>query len=192
VTVNEFVCRRIREFRIEKGLRVKDVAQRAEIPLGSYSCLEAGRYRMNLENLFRIVCVLGKEIADVWPLLEDRVQRMGPEEAASRVRLIELERPKTRVTLDDILDAVCFVYDLDPKELASPRRDRSSTEARGMAAILTSEQPHLTLVELGRTLKRDPSSLSHGITRLRRRLEAEEETRLMLASIRAMLEEATS
>ncbi|MEE8585498.1 MAG: helix-turn-helix transcriptional regulator [Acidobacteriota bacterium] len=65
--ISAYVVQCIRRRRIEQGMRVQDMAKRTGIPLGSYSCLETGRYRMNLENLFRILAVLGADIADVWP-----------------------------------------------------------------------------------------------------------------------------
>ena len=155
MTVNEFVVRRIREFRIEKGLRVKDVARRAEIPLGSYSCLEGGRYRMSLDILYRITYVLGVEIADVWPAppgTGNSGRRLKAKEASYWVRRLELQRPKPRPTLQDILNAVGRVYLLSLPEMSSPRRSRKSTEARGMAAILVREHKHLTFVQLTKVL----------------------------------------
>ncbi|HSR51409.1 MAG TPA: helix-turn-helix transcriptional regulator, partial [Acidobacteriota bacterium] len=65
--VSDFVASTIRRIRIEKGIRVADMAWRTGIPLGSYSCLETGRYRMSLENLFRILHILGTDINQVWP-----------------------------------------------------------------------------------------------------------------------------
>ncbi len=65
--ISKYVVQSIRRKRMEQGMRVQDMAKRTGIPLGSYSCLETGRYRMSLENLFRILAVLGLEIKEVWP-----------------------------------------------------------------------------------------------------------------------------
>ena len=66
-SVNAFVLACIRRRRIEQGLRVQDMARRTGIPLGSYSCPKTGRYRLSLESLFRILAVLGTDIAPAAP-----------------------------------------------------------------------------------------------------------------------------
>ncbi|MEE8585469.1 MAG: helix-turn-helix transcriptional regulator, partial [Acidobacteriota bacterium] len=65
--VSDFVCGVICQIRLERGLKVQDMSRMAGIPLGSYSCLETGRYRLNLENLLRILEALKIDIAQVWP-----------------------------------------------------------------------------------------------------------------------------
>lgn len=67
MAVNDHVRSRIRELRIAKRLRVSDVARRSGIPSGSYSCLEAGHFRINLDNLYRILFALRSDITGVWP-----------------------------------------------------------------------------------------------------------------------------
>ena len=65
--INNYVCEKIRSIRIERGITLKVMAARAGIPLGSYSGLEMGYFRISLENLFRITQVLGVGIRAVWP-----------------------------------------------------------------------------------------------------------------------------
>lgn len=168
--VNDFICTNLRRIRLEKGLRVQEIASRSGIPVGSYSCLETGRYRLNLENLYRILQVLGVPIQDVWPtgakgpasIVDDAyVERLVREAAANRPRELSIE---------DVVEVVCQTYGVAPEELTSSSRRRDLAEARAVASVLTREIPHLSLAALSRRLGRDMSSLSHCVRRFRERL----------------------
>ncbi len=170
--VNDFVCASIRKHRMANGLRVADMAERTGIPLGSYSCLETGRYRMSLENLFRIIHVLGVEIAEVWPRDESGprpVKKIDKAFVRKAIAKARKHQPK-QISLYDILEVVCDEFAVTRKQLSSPSRRRDLAEARTVAAVLTREQRHLTLVSLSRALCRDVSTLGHCMRRLEDRL----------------------
>ena len=169
-SINNFVCSKIRRMRIEKGLRIQDIALRAGIPLGSYSCLETGRYRMSLENLFRVLSVLGADIRKVWPGTSSQGVELVDDEFVERaIRQAEAEQTPV-LSLEDILDAVCETYGIQRYELQSPSRRRDLAEARTVAAKLTKETAHLSLVGLSRILDRNVSSLSHCLRRFGQRI----------------------
>lgn len=185
--INEFICATIKRIRVEKGLRIQDVASRSQIPVGSYSCLEAGRYRINLENLFRIIHVLGVSIVDVWPGgVSEQAMLVDDGFIAEKIDEAEKRRPP-RLTLLDVVEAVCQVYASSPEEMASPSRRRKLAEARVVATILTREQPHLSLVGLSDMLDRDVSSLSHGLRRMEDRLQNDRSLRSRLQRARRAL-----
>lgn len=76
-----------------------------------------------------------------------------------------------KLTLATVLAAVCRVYDLPKAELASRSRVRRVSEARAMAALAVREAEGLSLVELGRHVNQDVSSLSQAARRLAMRMK---------------------
>ncbi|HSR53352.1 MAG TPA: helix-turn-helix domain-containing protein [Acidobacteriota bacterium] len=187
--VNEFVCGSIRRLRQSRGLGIEEMARRAGIPPGSYSCLETGRYRLNLENLFRILAVLEVEIADVWPQppedVPSQLTRASVDEAVSQA---ERRRPP-RARMEDLLTAVCRTCFVTRRELASRQRSARLSRARAIAAFLAWETGHLTLSGLSRRLRRDVSSISHQLRRFRNRLEKDSDSAVILRQTRRTLEE---
>lgn len=173
--VNTFVAKRIRALRQERGLDIRAVARRAGIPQGSYSCLETGRYRLNLENLFRILQVLDAPVSDVWPDTAG-VPRSEPVDHGYLTRAIAAaeSRLPRKITLAEVVDLVCADYCLATEDLAHPSRARQHAEARTVAALLVDAEGHLKLVDLARMFERDVSSLSHCLRRLRARLKTED------------------
>lgn len=66
--VNEYVRSRIRRIRLEKRLKLVDAASQSGLAVSSYACMESGFYKINLDNLFRILGALEADISDVWPV----------------------------------------------------------------------------------------------------------------------------
>lgn len=165
--LNGYVRYRIRRLRLEKGLKTREVAERSGIALGSYSCLETGRYRINLKNLFRILAALGVPIGEVWPDLPDAepVDRVTERHFYLAIEAA-LRREGTRLNLEDILSAVVKAFDAERGLLAGRSRQQNVVGARAAAVILTRQQNHLTLIALGQMLNRDPSSLTHSVRRI--------------------------
>lgn len=64
--INDFVRRRVRQFRVRQQLPQREVADRAQLPVSSYACMEAGFYEFRLDNLFRILAALEIDISEVW------------------------------------------------------------------------------------------------------------------------------
>ena len=191
--INAYVLECIRRVRIEKGLRVQDMAQRTGIPLGSYSCLETGRYRMSLENLFRILHVLGMDISDVWPSTNRRPKPVKKVDDAFIRETVEQARGRHvgQLSLDDILEIICDEFAVSRQHLASPSRRRDVSEARTVAAVLVREQRHLTMVSLSRVLRRDVSTLAHCMRRLKERLKYDRHLAERIKSARRRLKERT-
>ncbi len=69
-TVNNYVAHRLRQIRVERGLTSSELAQRTGSALGSYSCLENGWYKINIDNLFKILQALQAKVTEVWPETE--------------------------------------------------------------------------------------------------------------------------
>lgn len=184
--INGAVVSRIRQIRIAKRLRVQDLAERAGIPLGSYSCLDTGRYRMSLENLFRALTVLETDITEVWPRGGGEVESVSRDYIERAAADFRSQAPR-QVSYRDILKAVCGIYKTSRKKLSSPSRRRDLAEARTVATILFKEQRHLTLAGLSRILKRDVSTLSHCLRRLDYRLEHDEHLRVRISDSRRRL-----
>ncbi len=67
IRVNDIVRKRLRRLRLAKNIRITQINRQAGIPCSSYSDMEAGVYKINLDNLFRILGVLEADINDVWP-----------------------------------------------------------------------------------------------------------------------------
>lgn len=164
MTVNRFVCGQIRRLRQAQGLRIADVVRRTGIPLGSYSALETGRCRMSLENLFKLLCVLGASISDVWPHAHSDGQPVTGDSIRLALSKAQRKLPR-RKTVSGILEAVAADFGFAVADLTGPRRNRRLSEARAQAAMLVKAEGHLKLVELARALNRDPSSLSHSLKR---------------------------
>jgi transcriptional regulator with XRE-family HTH domain len=64
--IDEFVRRRLRELRLSKQIRIKDLAEQAGIPAGSYGCMESGFYNINLDYLFHMLGILEADLHEVW------------------------------------------------------------------------------------------------------------------------------
>jgi hypothetical protein len=76
---------------------------------------------------------------------------------------------RLRITVANVLDAVCQVYGCLKEELRAPGKVRPFTEARAIASAIIQGMPHLSLTELGRELNRDIAPLG----RVGRRAESE-------------------
>ncbi len=171
-TISDHVRLAVRRLRIERGILVREVAERTGIPLGSYSCLEAGNYKINTDNLFRILHVLGASIDQVWPAAPGK---NGPvlevsDEYVRKVLARARKRNPVLPSVQDAVDVVCRVYGVTLEELSSPSRVRRLAEARAVASMLIEGQPHLSKSQLGHVVQRDPSTLEHCANRLRKRL----------------------
>ncbi|HSR68781.1 MAG TPA: helix-turn-helix domain-containing protein [Acidobacteriota bacterium] len=184
--VNDFVVSTIRRIRIEKGIKVETMSKHTGIPLGSYSCLETGRYRMSLENLFRILHVLGTDIHQVWPGEITTWAHVDEEFIREWIAKARARQPPM-IELEDIIEAVCATYDVTPEDLCSPSRKRILAEARMVAAVLVKETAYLALVDLSRILKRDVSSLSHSLKRAHNRMFWDRLLRLRIRAARRRL-----
>jgi len=67
MNLDEYVGSRLQQVRGRRSLTQTQLAAKAGIARGSYSCIETGVRPIRLEVLGRVLEVLGADIADVWP-----------------------------------------------------------------------------------------------------------------------------
>lgn len=162
--INNYIGHRLRELRLEKRLTSQEVARRAGMAPGSYSCLENGWYKINLDNLYRILWVLGAAVTDVWPphSPEQTPGEVVDEGYLTQVAQISMALQPSPLTVDDVLDAVSLAFGLDKSHLTSTSRGWERLgQARGACAYLVKEYPDLTISELSRTMGLTISAISH-------------------------------
>jgi hypothetical protein len=86
--------------------------------------------------------------------------------------LAQAEEPVSRQpSIESVIEAVCSSCGLTIAEVAGRSRVRQVSEARAVAALLVREAESLTLVDLGKHLNHDLSSLSQAARRLELRVE---------------------
>jgi len=73
-------------------------------------------------------------------------------------------------SIESIIAAVCSAYGITEAEITSRSRVRKVSEARGLAALLVREAEGLLLVDLGKYVNLDLSSLSQAARRVEQRL----------------------
>jgi len=96
--------------------------------------------------------------------------------------LVSAECSKQKVELSDLIAKVCNSCNLNLEELISLKKLAPQSHARALLALLVRESKHLSLVDLGKLLRRDPS----GLTKLANRLELKSASD---ADIRSQLQE---
>lgn len=80
------VRRKLRQLRLAKKMKLRQVSSQAGIPLSSYACMESGHYNISLDHLFRILGVLEADIRDVWP-----VETVGVDGTSDRLYLQRIQ-----------------------------------------------------------------------------------------------------
>lgn len=140
--------------------------------MGSYSVLESGRCRLSLENLFRILQVLGASARRGCL----RGVAEGPERARRNTHRLALDpaccgpgrsaTPKP-IGIDDLIGIVCAGCHLSRAEIRAPSRARDKSLARALVALLVREEAHLTPARLAKVFECDVSTFSHALRRLK-------------------------
>lgn len=164
--INNFVCKNIRRIRISKGIKVLDIAKKTGIPASSYSCLEWGRYKLNLDNLFRILHAIGADIVHVWPMADNQGGEKVTNEQIERILEKSEELRPAEVSVDDYIGTVCRVTGVERMDRAVARNSKKIREAQVIAAIIIKEVPQITLTSLSHRLDVNISSLSHRTRRM--------------------------
>ena len=106
--INEFVRMRIRQLRKAKKLKIREMATRTTMPGSSYASLESGFYKINLDNLFRILGALDADIREVWPA-ESVVS--GPAEARLYLQRLQQFRLGELISLCEVEGAALFAVE---------------------------------------------------------------------------------
>lgn len=187
--INNFVGHRLREIRVAKKMTSQEVARRAGIAPGSYSCLENGWYKINLDNLFRILQVLKADVTEVWPEISDDSAGSIDDDYLQKVVRNAIESQPREVTLDDVYEAVCEAFEVPKDQFQSQSRWSRLTEARGAAAIIVKDIPHLSLTALCRSLGCSISSMSHLTRRVQERAEEDKVLAGKIQHARTLLQE---
>lgn len=86
-----------------------------------------------------------------------------------------LENIPTRLTVKEIIERVCSVYNIGETELKSQSQCRNISEARAVAGWLAQELRCVTLSEVGKVTNRDVGSMSSAVRRLSSRMREEPE-----------------
>ena len=164
--INNYVGDCIRQIRIAKEIKVQDIAKQAGIPASSYSCLEGGRYKINLDNLFRILQALNADITDVWPVGSIGASDVISSDEMQRVIDFAMKAKPPVVSLDDVVEAVCKACGLKEIRRGPEIKAKQAFEAQAMTAVLVRDIPQLSLTSLSHKLGVHISSLSRRATRM--------------------------
>ncbi len=98
---------------------------------------------------------------------------LGDDRFAEEAYVMASQKIPVRTTLEQLTQAVCGQYEIDPEMLSSGGRVRRISEPRSVAALLVRESSHLSLMDLSRSLNRDLSGLSQAASRLDKRLSSD-------------------
>ena len=146
-SVNGFVAARIREVRLERGLKVTDMVRLTGIPAGSYYCLESGCYRLSLDNLFRILMALQISIEDLWP---QTARKAGPGEPVDEALVSAAlgdapQKPAQRsISVEDVVAQVAVAYGVRVEDMMG-RAKRNRSAPRVAAGLIVQQTPQLKL-----------------------------------------------
>lgn len=98
--------------------------------------------------------------------------RVLGDESFVEAALGQAEEPVSRpLSLETVTEVVCSAYGLTQEQIASRSRVRQVSEARAVAALLVREAEGVALVDLGKRLNQDLSSLSQAARRLELRIK---------------------
>ncbi len=162
--VNNYVGRKLRTIRLAQGMTYQEAARRAGIPLSSYSCLERGWYKINVDHLFRMAGALGIGPEEVWPGGNGDLSGSGdglqPDQADRRAG-----RQAPAAVMEDVLQAVCEAFKVSPRKLLSGKRWSRLQEARAACGILVREASVLRLRGLSKRLGISESALGRLVRR---------------------------
>lgn len=103
--------------------------------------------------------------------------------------LASSEKRVRSLTLQQIIDRVCRLYDLDLADLQAKSQRRKASEARAVAGWLARESGCVTLTDIARRVNRDVGSISSSVRRLTDRFAEEPELARRLSSLNDALED---
>ncbi len=143
-TINNYVAHRIRELRMARKITSQEMARRTGIAPGSYSCLENGWYKINLDNLFKILQALGAKVVEVWPQTRSAPGKRIDENYLHLAVTESMESRPREITLDDIFEVVSSLFGIGKEHLHSQARSwERLNEARAVCAMLVEEMGHI-------------------------------------------------
>jgi len=92
---------------------------------------------------------------------------LGEDHFIERVLNEAEERTGKGMTLDDIVAAVCSVFDMHKDELLAPGRKRMPSRIRGVIGLLVQETGDASLTAVAEQFSRDLSSISRNVATVR-------------------------
>ena len=102
--------------------------------------------------------------------------------------LSDVEMLPCHLTVQDIVDKVCFNYGIRADVLQDPSQQRAASEAPAVVALLARELGCCTLSDVGRLFKRDVGSISSAVRRLSERMQKDTELAERVAFLKTELE----
>jgi len=97
------------------------------------------------------------------------------------------EKFQKQATIKQIIDAVCFEYEIKPVTLAEPGKHRKKAEARALTALLVINADNLSLTALAAIFCRELSGLSQAARRIQARLDVDKELNTRFKKIKEAL-----
>lgn len=99
------------------------------------------------------------------------------------------EKYARRLSLGQIVDAVCAGYGIEADVFAEPGKKQPGATARAVAAYLVQEEENLTLTELGNYVQRDITALCRAAERIRVSEKSDRNLEERIAAIRRQLQQ---
>jgi chromosomal replication initiator protein len=96
-------------------------------------------------------------------------------------------RANQQITANDVLQAVCSHFSLEEKELLGRGRARTVSFPRQVAMYLMRKDADISLEEIGQTLRRDHTTVLHGIRKIEAEMARDATLRNDVMSIRERL-----
>lgn len=172
--INDYVGHRLQQIRKTRQMTSAEVARKAGIAPGSYSCLENGWYRMNLDNLFRILQVLRVDITEVWPQVDATPDGVVDEDFLVEATRQAMRRQQRDVSLDDVYEAVSKAFNMGKDKLFLPSRGwKRLISARGACGLIVKQIPYFSLTIVSRSLGCSVSSISGQTRNLEKEIKSD-------------------
>ena len=106
----------------------------------------------------------------------------------ARDTLVDLVGRRTHITPSQVIEIVSKFYNISVPEIVSASRSRELVQPRQVAMYLIRQETDASLPEIGALLGgRDHTTVIHGVERIKERLEAEEQLRRDVMSVREQL-----
>jgi chromosomal replication initiator protein len=106
----------------------------------------------------------------------------------ARDTLADLVGKRAHITPSQVIETVAKYYSISVPEMVSPSRNKELVQPRQVAMYLIRQETDASLPEIGGLLGgRDHTTILHGVERVKDRLEAEEQLRRDVMSVREQL-----